>query len=134
MKNPSLEAIMITLENLEKTSKVAGLNEYIEVLTYLSVEISKRLNSARMSDTLKFLSEDIRNEIKESVAETIYSAFDVDSERESAWDGTTIQGANEMNDYELVDTYENYCYGDEDELLMRARAEEQIHKLLKGEE
>lgn len=136
LKNPMVASVLSAIQNLEEMGAVADTNEYIEILKIIEADISKRLSVARVSENIAFLSETTRDEIKQHIVEiTEQCSFDDESQRDYAWDGVRIQGANEMSDLELIEYYEEYCLAydpEDDELLMKAKAEKEIHDMLKG--
>ena len=80
----------------------------------------------------QYLSDDVRNELKKSIADAIYDgSFGDGQEREMAWEGGMIVGADEMSDDELIE----YCVDNEweDEDIEEAIAQRETHKMLKGE-
>lgn len=85
-------------------------------------------------DVVAPLTETVRNQLKEKIAEAIeQGSFGDGMEREYAWDGCVIVGANEMTDAELIDTYEQWV-DENDDLLMQAKGEFILEQVLAGEE
>ena len=137
INKPRYKDIIASIQVLEELGGVCSTTEYVQILEAVKLEIERRTSNAKVShsEDFTFLSENLRESLKERVAESIVQgAFGDGMEREYAWDGTVIQGANEMDDYELVENYENYaCMDEDDELLMKANAEMEVHKMLKGD-
>lgn len=83
-------------------------------------------------DTTKFLSDSVREKLKEGVANTIMQgAFGDGMEEDYAMEGTTILGVNQMTDHELMSQYEGYV-DDGDDCFQEACAELEVHNMLKG--
>lgn len=79
------------------------------------------------------LTETVRNKLKEKIAEMIeQGCFGDGMERDYAWDGVVILGANEMTDAELIETYEQWV-DEDDDLLMQAKGEFILEQVLAGE-
>lgn len=81
------------------------------------------------------LTETTRNKLKEEVAQMILQgSFGDGLERDYAWDGVVLTGANEMSDAELIEAYESGYVDEDDNLLMQAKGEFILEQVLAGEE
>lgn len=83
-------------------------------------------------DITDYLSEDVRNDMRERVASnTMQHAFGDGMEEDYAQGGCVFIGSDNMTDLELIEELE-YSADADDELMMRANAEVEVHKMLKG--
>lgn len=130
MKNAIVLSALSTLQGLEEMGGVSSTEEYISEVELLISELNKRVSNARKTLQGK-LSVKTREELGSYVFDCMMSGMFGDGvEDEYCWDGTTIQGINEMTDAELIDYAESYC-SPQEELIERAKAELAVEEMIK---
>lgn len=80
---------------------------------------------------IKALTDKTREEIREMIAQCIeQGSFGDGLERDYAWDGCVIVGANEYSDEELVEELLNMGYDEDDDLYQQAKGELILEEML----
>jgi hypothetical protein len=131
--NKTYQNVLSAMQNLEEMGGVANTEEYVEIMLDLISEASKRMCTAAQNSDGPKLTDSTKKEVIGFLFDCHRSgSFGDGLEDDYIMGGTFMVGLDNMTDKQLIEELYQVT-GEDEELVIRAKAELGIEEMLGGE-